>query len=291
VSAPRRPEGILRPTDISPISRVMRRVDLVADGSLAGDASLTGFPSVDRWLGGGLRAGDLVVLAGDVGSGKSALALAMAIRMAQAGTRVAFLSGEMSVERIMERALAVEGRVRVDDMRLGKLDDLARAGVGAAAVRLRDRAPRFEVLPSGGVEEVTGRLRELDLQVAIVDPLQSLAGGSRTQEEELAAAVRALKAFAVERDICVVVTSQLPGLDRRDDPRPTLDDLGTRGALKESADVVLALYREEMYSPAGGVEGATELLVRKNRNGATGYVDLYFYKQWLRFEDMLDPDR
>jgi replicative DNA helicase len=269
----------------------MRRVDLVADGSLAGDASLTGFPSVDRWLGGGLRAGDLVVLAGDVGSGKSALALAMAIRMAQAGTRVAFLSGEMSVERIMERALAVEGRVRVDDMRLGKLDDLARAGVGAAAVRLRDRAPRFEVLPSGGVEEVTGRLRALDLQVAIVDPLQSLAGGSRTQEEELAAAIRALKAFAVERDICVVVTSQLPGLERRDDPRPTLDDLGTRGALKESADVVLALYREEMYSPAGGVEGATELLVRKNRNGATGYVDLYFYKQWLRFEDMLDPDR
>ena len=79
-------------------------MDLVADGSLSGDASLTGFPSVDRWLGGGVRAGDLVVLAGDVGSGKSALALAMAIRMAQGGTRVAFLSGEMSVERVMERA-------------------------------------------------------------------------------------------------------------------------------------------------------------------------------------------
>jgi replicative DNA helicase len=269
----------------------MRRVDLVADGSLAGDASLTGFPSVDRWLGGGVRAGDLVVLAGDVGSGKSALALAMAIRMAQAGTRVAFLSGEMSVERIMERALAVEGRVRVDDLRLGKLDDLARAGVGAAAVRLRDRAPRFESLPSGGVEDLSARLRDLDLQVVIVDPLQALAGGSRSQDEELAAAVRALKALAVERDLCVIVTSQLPGLERRDDPRPTLDDLGARGELKQAADVVLALYREEMYAAAGGVEGATELIVRKNRNGATGYVDLYFYKQWLRFEDMLDPDR
>jgi replicative DNA helicase len=269
----------------------MRRVDLVADGSLAGDASLTGFPSVDRWLGGGVRAGDLVVLAGDVGSGKSALALAMAIRMAQGGTRVAFLSGEMSVERVMERALALEGRVRVDDLRLGKLDEIARAGVGGAAVRLRDRAPRFEVLPTGGIEELIGRIRELDVQVVIVDSVQSLASASRSQEEELAAAVRALKALAVERDICVLVTSQLPGWEPRDDPRPTLDDLGAKGALKQSADVVLGLYREEMYAPAGGVEGATELLVCKNRNGSTGYVDLYFYKQWLRFEDMLDPDR
>ena len=54
---------------------------------------------------------------------------------------------------------------------------------------------------------------------------------------------------------------------------------------------MLGVYREEMYAPAGGVEGATELLICKNRNGSTGYVDLYFYKQWLRFEDMLDPDR
>jgi replicative DNA helicase len=70
-----------------------------------------------------------------------------------------------------------------------------------------------------------------------------------------------------------------------------LDDFGAMGAVKQHADVVLAIYREEMYAPANGVEGATEVLVRKNRNGTTGYVDLYFYKQWLRFEDLLDPDR
>ena len=61
--------------------------------------------------------------------------------------------------------------------------------------------------------------------------------------------------------------------------------------MKQHADVVLAIFREEMYRPGYGVEGATELLVRKNRNGQVGYVDLYFYKQWMRFEDMLDPDR
>ena len=73
--------------------------------------------------------------------------------------------------------------------------------------------------------------------------------------------------------------------------RPTLADFGALGAVPQLADVVLAVYREEMYAPGNGVEGATELIVRKNRNGSTGYVDLYFYKQWLRFEDMLDPDR
>lgn len=88
----------------------MKRVDLASDGQPSGDTVATGFPSVDRWLGGGIRRGDLVVLGGDVGSGKSALALAMALRMSQTGAPVAFMTGEMTPERVMERALAVEGR-------------------------------------------------------------------------------------------------------------------------------------------------------------------------------------
>ncbi len=269
----------------------MRRIDLVADGSLSGDTVRSGFPSIDRWLGGGVRAGDLVVLGGDVGSGKSALALAMALRMAETGAKVAFLSGEMSVERVMERALAIEGRVKVDDLRQGKLDDLQRSAVGGAAVRLRDRSPRFEVLTQGAAPTFEARVRELQAQVIIVDSLQSLAQGTMPRDEELAALVYRMKSAAVAEDVCVIVTAQLPSLGVRDDARPSLDDFGTMGAVKQVADVVLALYREEMYAPDAGVEGATELLVRKDRNGTTGYVDLYFYKQWLRFEDMLDPDR
>jgi replicative DNA helicase len=270
----------------------MRRVDLAADGTASTDTFRTGFPSVDRWLGGGVRRGDLVVLGGDVGSGKSALSLAMALRMAQDGTRVAFLTGEMTTERVMERALAVEGRARVDDLRRGGLDDLSRASVGAAAIRLRDRAPRVEPLPTDSVETLRARVRELDVQVVVVDPLQALAGGVGAQDETLAAAVRTLKGIALDNDVAVLVTSHLPGWEReRADPRPTLEDFGALGAVKQLADVVLAIYREEMYAPGYGVEGGTELLVRKNRNGTTGYVDLYFYKQWLRFEDMLDPDR
>jgi replicative DNA helicase len=269
----------------------MRRVDLASDGTAATDTMLTGFPSVDRWLGGGIRRGDLVVLGGDVGSGKSALALAMAVRMAQAGTRVAFLTGEMTTERVMERALAVEGRARVDDLRSGKLDELTRASVGAAAVRLRDQPPTVLALPRGSMDQLREQIGSLDVAAVVIDPLQALAGGAGAEDEALAVAVRTLKGIALDRDIAVLVTAHLPGWTRRTDARPTLEDFGALGAVKQHADVVMAIYREEMYAPGYGVEGATELLVRKNRNGTTGYVDLYFYKQWLRFEDMLDPDR
>ena len=88
------------------------------------------------------------------------------------------------------------------------------------------------------------------------------------------------------------MTSHLPAFTRdRKDPRPQLDDFGALGTVKQFADVVLGLYRHEMYDSASDIDGATELLVLKNRNGARGYVDLYFYKQWMRFEDMLEPDR
>src|SRR5919112_2540570 len=104
-----------RGADISPLSLLLGRVDAVADGAPSPDTVPTGFPSLDKLLGGGVRRGDLVVLGGDVGSGKSALALAIALRAAQDGRSVAYLSGEMSVDRIMERALAIEGRAKIDD--------------------------------------------------------------------------------------------------------------------------------------------------------------------------------
>ena len=272
----------------------MRRVDAAADGDRARDAYATGFPSIDKWLGGGLRRGDLVVLGGDVQSGKSALALAMALRMAQLAIPAVYFSGEMSGERIMERALAIEGRARVDDLRQGSLDVFTRASVGGAAVRFREAFPTIAAFPpGGGVEALAAEIRRtLEVQVIFVDSLQLLAGSTRAQEEELAAAVRLLKVLAIELDVALVLTCQLPHLvAERADPRPTLDDFGVQGAVKQHADVVLAIFREEMYRPGYGVEGATELLVRKNRNGNVGYVDLYFYKQWMRFEDMLDPDR
>jgi replicative DNA helicase len=281
-----------RSTDISPLSLLLGRVDAVADGAAPTDTVPTGFPSLDKLLGGGLRRGDLIAVGGDVGSGKSAFALAVALRAAHEKHATVFSTGEMHAERVLERVLAIEGRARIDDLRRGSLDEGTRAAVGAAAIRLRDELPIVERVPLGGVSAIADELSSLrTIELVVVDGLEALLPGVHGTEEEEAATIRALKRLALDARAAVLVTAPLPHLAIRPDRRPTLDDFGARGAVKERADVVLTLFREGMYDSARGIEGATELLVRKNRNGSIGYVDLYFYEQWLRFEDMLDPDR
>lgn len=274
-------------------ARARRAIETLVDGTAPRDTITTGFPSVDNALGGGVRRRDLVIIGGEVGSGKSALALAIALRATESGTNARFLSGEMDQTRAAERALAIEARVRVDDLRRGNLDAEARSRLETVARRLEGRFPSFGAIDAGGVatlEQNAARLHDVDL--LIVDPLQAFGTGAHPLEEEMAIAARALKRIAVDQDVCVVATTHLPVVVRdRKDPRPQLDDLGALGAVKQFADVVLGLYRHEMYESAPDVDGATELLVLKNRNGARGYVDLFFYKQWMRFEDMLEPDR
>ena len=279
------------------LESLVQRVDAQRPGEVTGDTVPTGFASLDKILGGGLRRRDMVVLGGDIGSGKSALALGVALRVAQQGLGVAFLSGEMDEERLMERALAIEGRVTVDDLRAAKLSDQTRAGIGGAAVRLRGLPLAMLPLAAEDFDTMADRLDPLrQLSLVVVDYLQ-LAPPPRgltrvTQDEDTALVLRHLKALALERQVALLLVAQLPRFQAgRENPRPTLEDYGVLGALKQHADVVLSIFREEMYRPGGGVEGATELIVAKNRNGPTGFVDLYFYRRWMRFEDMLDPDR
>jgi replicative DNA helicase len=276
------------------LQALVAHIDQRSPESVSSDTVPTGFPSLDRVLGGGLRQRDLVALAGDVGSGKSALGLSIGIRAATGEIPTLYLSGEMSPERVLERALALEGRASIDDLRQGRLDDTSRISVGAAAVRLRHVPLLVRPLLGANFEEVQ---RAVDIvprrRLLIVDSLQLTAPprpAARIQER-LALSIRALKGLAVEWDLAVLVTAQLPAHRAgRPDPRPVLDDLGGFGSIKQDSDVVLLIYREEMYRPGQGVEGATELIVAKNRNGPTGFVDLYFYPRHLRFVDMLDPD-
>jgi replicative DNA helicase len=283
----------LRRSDEPPLEALVARIDATGPGATAPDTVPSGFPSLDRMLAGGFRRQDLVVLAGDVGSGKSALALGIAVRAALAGVPTLYLSGEMSPARVMERALAIEGRASVDDLRQGRLDVATRAAVGAAAVRLRDVPLLVRPLIGTGFDEISSSLDQVPgRRLVVVDSLQLTPPPRPAARlaERVALAVRALKGLAVEHDLAVLALSQLPAhRAERADPRPRLEDLGAFGAIKQNADLVLGIYREEMYRPGSGVEGATELIVAKNRNGPTGFVDLYFYPRWLRFEDMLDP--
>jgi replicative DNA helicase len=275
------------------LESLVQRVDARRPGDVPPDTIPTGFASLDKLLGGGLRRRDLVVLGGDVGSGKSALALGIALRVARQELGVALLSGEMDEERLMERALAIEGRVSMDEIRSGQLSDQMRAGIGAAAVRLRGLPLAQLPLAAADLETALARLERLDrLALVVIDYLQLVpppAGSAGGQDEEMATVLRRFKALALERQVALLVVAQLsryePG---RTNPRPHLDDFGHLGAVKQHADLVLGLYREEMYHPGYGVDGATELVVAKNRNGPTGFVDLYFYRRWMRFEDLLD---
>lgn len=275
------------------LTHLVEQVDALPKGQIPADTVPSGFPSLDKMLGGGFRRRDLIVLGGDIGSGKSALVLAMALRTAQAGYPVVLFSGEMDQDRLMERALAIEGRVTIDEMRAAKVSRAHRAAMGAAAVRLRDLPLHMFPIVGASFHEATEPVRELESALVIVDYVQLLppAATRISQDEDVAAAIKALKTMALDRKIACLAVAHVPLHDGdRTDPRPSLDDFGALGSVKQHADVVLALYREEMYNPGGGVEGATELILAKNRNGPTGFIDLYFHQRWMRFEDMLDPE-
>lgn len=276
------------------LTNLVRQVDAQPQGELPPDTVPTGFPSLDRLIGGGFRQRDLIVLGGDVGSGKSALALAIALRAASAGHRVSFFSGEMDEDRMMERALALEARVTVDDMRSASLSETQRAAVGAAALKYRDLELNIHPMVGRDFDEALAPALDENPKLVVVDYLQLVPPPTSriTQDEDSALSIRSLKALALDQHVACLTVAQLPKhIAERADPRPNLDDYGVLGAVKQHADLILGIYREEMYNPGGGVEGATELIVAKNRNGPTGFIDLYFYQQWVRFEDMLDPDR
>src|SRR6267154_2159967 len=220
------------------LDSLVERVDAQRPGENTGDTIPSGFGSLDKLLGGGLRRRDLILLGGDIGSGKSALALGIALRVAQQSVGVAYLSGEMNEERLMERALAIEGKVAVDELRAAKLNDQTRAGVGGAAVRLRGLPLSLLPLAGEDFEAVFERLDPLrQIGLVVVDYLQLVPPpkARTTQDEDTALVLRHLKALALARQVALLVVAQLPGFQTgRDDPQRHL---------------ACQIFREEMYNP------------------------------------------
>ncbi len=274
-------------SDISPLTRIVARLDRAADGEITSDVLPTRFPSIDRAIGGGFRRGDLIVMGGDDSVGSSALALAIALRMEP---RALVLSSEMQPERVYERALALSARVSMENLRLGTVTEEERARLAATALSLRDRAPVVDTFMTGGLASIEQAVDATpDAALVIVDTLDGLLDRDHGQEEALRYAVLSLKRLALRRHVAVLLTTHLPALDRdRQDRRPRLTDFGLGGTVGAQSDLVLGLYREEMYDFDHGVSGGAELLILKNRDGARGYVDLYFDARYGRFEDVLE---
>ena len=196
----------------------------------------------------------------------------------------------MQAERAYERALAVSAKVSLESLRLGTVTEEERARLATAAVTLRDRAPVIESITTGTLSAIDRAVEATpDASLVVVDPLECLLDRDSGRDEALGFAVLSLKRLALQRHVAVLLTAHLPQLAReRQDRRPRLPDFGLSGAIGTHADLVLGLYREELYESDLGVSGAAELLLLKNRDGAKGYVDLYFDHRFSRFEDVLE---
>lgn len=277
----------------------MERIEQLQSGHGAVTGVPTGFVDLDRLTAGFQRA-DLVIVAGRPSMGKTAFILNVVQHAAIEHTvGVGIFSLEMSKDQLVQRLLCSEGLVDAQRLRRGQLRDddypkLARAAglLGTAPIWIDDSA----VLTPLAVRSKARRLKaEHDIGLLVVDYLQLMQGPTDTEsrQQEISFISRSLKALAKELNIPVVALSQLSRApdQRSGDHRPQLSDLRESGAIEQDADIVMFIYRQEMYDgptdPKSGesIEGLAELIVGKQRNGPTGLVPLYFKKEYTRFDN------
>jgi replicative DNA helicase len=213
------------------------------------------------------------------------------------GKTVGMFSLEMSKEQLFLRMLTSEGRVDAHRFRGGFLGEQDYGRLVEAFGRLHDAKVFIDDSPGVGILEMRAKARRLKLEhgldMLIIDYLQLMQGRGKfdNRQQELAAISRSLKILAKELDIPILALSQLSRApETRSDHRPQLSDLRESGALEQDADVVLFIYREEMYAPEGEknpeAEGVAEIIIGKQRNGPIGAVKLAFLKQYTRFENL-----
>ncbi|MDE3218071.1 MAG: replicative DNA helicase, partial [Nitrospirota bacterium] len=253
----------------------------------------TGFYDLDD-ITAGLQPSDLVVIAGRPSMGKTSLALGMAAHAAiHAGTVVGIFSLEMSKPQIVLRMLSSEARVDSHGLRTGKLQKEDWWRLAEAAGRL-EQAPIF-IDDTGGitVQQMRGKARRLKaergLDLLIVDYLQLMQGrsDSESRQQEISDISRSLKALAKELNVPVVALSQLSrAVEARKPPVPMLADLRESGAIEQDADVVMFIYREEVYDQNSERKGIADILVSKHRNGPIGKKELFFHDRFAKFESL-----
>lgn len=253
----------------------------------------TGFQVLDD-LTAGFQPSDLIIIAGRPSMGKTSLALGIAEHAAiQANLKVGIFSLEMSKAQLVLRMLSSQARLDSHALRTGQLTEKDWQPLCYAAARLEE-APIF-IDDSGNltVQQMRGKARRLKaehgLDLLIIDYLQLMQGrnDSESRQQEISDISRALKGLAKELEIPIVALSQLSrAVESRKPPIPVLADLRESGAIEQDADVVMFIYRDEVYNPDTEEKGIAEILIRKHRNGPTGDRRLYFHEKYASFENL-----
>ncbi len=264
----------------------------------------TGFPDLDKLLGGGLQRSDLAIIAARPSLGKSTLAFNIARHAAEQLARVAVFSLEMSAEQIGIRLVASEADVDSHRMRVGLLNSQEEQREHDAIGYLSELPIYIDETPFQRIVEMRSKITRLHneepIDLLIVDYIQLIAGSSGRSENrvmDMGEISRSLKSIARELDVPVLALSQLSRApEQRLNHRPLLSDLRESGSIEQDADVVAFIYREDKYVTRDEWEkrrpsepypvNVAELIVAKHRNGPTGSVHLYFRDDVVRFESM-----
>jgi replicative DNA helicase len=257
----------------------------------------SGFVDLDAMTS-GFQPQDLVIVAARPSMGKTSLVMNIALHCGiEAGKSVGIFSLEMSKEQLFLRMITGEARVDAHRFRGGFLGEQDYARLVDAFARLHDAKVFIDDSPGIGLLEMRAKARRLKLEhgldMLVIDYIQLMQGRGRfeNRQQELASISRSLKILAKELDVPILALSQLSRApEARGDHRPQLSDLRESGALEQDADVVIFIFREDMYGAdeerRPEAEGVAELIIGKQRNGPTGTVRVAFLKQYTRFENL-----
>ena len=257
----------------------------------------TGFPDLDVMTA-GLQPSDLIILAARPSMGKTSLAVNMAEYAALKSKKaVAIFSMEMSASQLAFRLISAHGRINQQHLRTGDLQDEEWPRVTSAITLLGESKIFIDDTPGLSPVELRSRSRRLrkehDLGLIVVDYLQlmTVPGNKENRATEISEITRGLKALAKELNVPVLALSQLNrSLEQRTDKRPVMADLRESGAIEQDADLILFIYRDEVYNKESPDKGLAELIIGKQRNGPTGLVKLTFLGQYTKFENHATQD-
>jgi replicative DNA helicase len=278
------------------LSQAVNRIETLFERDEPITGLATGFSDFDMMTS-GLQHSDLIIIAGRPSMGKTTYAINIAEHVAIKGRRpVAVFSMEMPGDSLAMRMMSSLGRIDQHRVRTGRLEDDEWPRL-TSAVSILAEAPLFiDDTPALSPTELRARARRLkreqgDLGMIVIDYLQLMQapGEGENRATEISAISRSLKSLAKELDVPVVALSQLNrSLEQRPNKRPVMSDLRESGAIEQDADLIVFIYRDEVYNEDSPDKGIAEIIIGKQRNGPIGTVRLTFLGKYTKFENYID---